>query len=465
MVALVLGLTEGAARLVGPEIPAWRPADEQGVMMTGHPTRLWGLAPGVNGNGRGTATVAPIGLRAPVPVVPRPAGRARIAIVGDSSLFGHGVGDDQTLGAALDREFQARDLDVDIINAGIPGYSTAQSRILLGELVWGLEPTLLLIGSVWSDNNFDHYTDADLLRTAATWRHNPLSHLASMRLLAGWLDRLRGGSGAHLVSWTRSSGRPKGQVRRVSLVDYATNLDLMVREAAERGVGAAFLGLANRDMVMEIHADGGSWDPYFAAQAASAQAHGLPRTTVAPVLTAALAEGLSLDELFVDELHPTGEAFRRIATSLADGLQAASWPMAPLLAQGPSFDTSGLKDPWTTQKEGPGNFDSPQRLLFEDQREAPAEGTSSSREPGPPPVAPWNVGGEVRGPEGPVSIELLSLDGRVLASARLPRPGTFSLRVRGDVAEVKLVATGADGSRVEIEGIGASSGSVGVELR
>ena len=70
MTTLVLGGLEAYARWVDPIVPQWQAPDAAGVIMTGHPTRLWGMAPGVRRNGDTTATINDLGLRGAVPVVP-----------------------------------------------------------------------------------------------------------------------------------------------------------------------------------------------------------------------------------------------------------------------------------------------------------------------------------------------------------------------------------------------------------
>jgi len=79
-----LSLGEGVARVVGPLTPTWQGNDPGGVIMVGHPTRLWGMGPGRRDNAGATATISEIGLREPVPTTPRPAGRQRILLLGDS---------------------------------------------------------------------------------------------------------------------------------------------------------------------------------------------------------------------------------------------------------------------------------------------------------------------------------------------------------------------------------------------
>lgn len=462
-----LGVAEVASRAIGPEIPAWRALDKPGTLLVGHDTRLWGIAPGVAGNGLGQATVDPIGLRSPIPERPRPEGVERVLIVGDSSIFGHGVPDDQTLSVHLGTALRERGVDVDTVNGGIPGYSTEQTLALLDEVGWDVEPTLLVIANLWSDNNFDVWHDRDLLHTAKVFHQNPLRRSALYTLLASSIDRLRGGSGARVITWTRTSGAPSGDVvRRVPLHDYARNLDTLARQAAERGVGVAFLGLANRDLVAKTF-DEGSWDIYIQTQTAVAEHHGAVRVEAQGALQEALDQGATLDDLFVDELHPSGPAHARIAEALADGLVGAGWPADPQLGSLESaFDPTGLTDAWHTQVEVAGGRGSPQQQLIDGAEVPVSAGTpdggkvEGGRVEGgkvddarptpdvPPASAPdWWVEGEVQtDAPGGVLVEL-KVDGQVLSSARLRKAGPYRLQVRGNQDAVQVVATDANGDQ------------------
>ena len=52
--------------------PTWGAADNPSVVLTGHPTRLWGLTEGERQNLDTVATVNALGLRGDVPQMPRP---------------------------------------------------------------------------------------------------------------------------------------------------------------------------------------------------------------------------------------------------------------------------------------------------------------------------------------------------------------------------------------------------------
>lgn len=335
-VALV---AEGGARVIGATLPGWS-AGVGGVMMIGSDTRLWAMAPGTWPNGATQATVNAWGLRGEVPEVPRPAGRQRILVVGDSSFFGHGIADDQTIPVRLEAELRAGGADVDVFNGAIPGYSTEQTLRLLDEVGWRHEPTLLVVGNLWSDNNIDAFRDVDLLQSVGS-RTNPLMRSAFVTLAASWIDRVRGGTGAHLVTWTHDSTWPTDQDRRVALQDYAHNLDTMVHRAREHGAGVAFVAPVNRGLAEGRYREGAIWDVYFDAQAQVAAWHGLPVVSAAEAMA---ADPAAADAKFVDVMHPSALGAQLMAQGIAHTLTASGWPGVALTGRAEPFDPSGLTD-------------------------------------------------------------------------------------------------------------------------
>lgn len=470
-VLIFLFVGEGVALLVGPVTPGWQGADPGGVIMVGHSTRLWGMGPGRRQNAGAWATISELGIRAPLPELPRPSGRQRVLIVGDSTFFGHGVNDDQTIAVQLASQLRARGLDVDTVNGGVPGYSTEQTRILLDEVGWDLEPTLILVGNLWSDNNFDHFRDIDLLHTRQVFLQNPLAESALYQLLAGAIDRLRDGQDARIVTWTKKSTWSTSGIRRVAVKRYAENLDQIGRDAAARGIGVAYLQPCNIDQARgEIAADL-AWGPYFDSQRAVAAHHHVPLLSVQPDLAAA-ATAESAEALFVDEMHPSADGNVVFARSVADQLLAAGWPSRPLLAEGGVFVAGGIADIEPNGMASNVNELSPQTNLFpvtgaqpwhqvaekaEQERVDRAASVEAERarragrEPDPvavvSPDADWWVKGRV--PEGapPFRVEITRADGSVESSAILQEPGDFSLRVRGTSTAVVVVVTSANGAR------------------
>lgn len=447
VVALLLG--EGFARIVGPEVPAWRGGDSGSVIMVGHPTRLWGMGPGVRQNSGTTATINDLGLRGPVPTTPRPVGRERILVLGDSTYFGHGVADDETFPAQLEGRLAAAGLAAEVVNGGVPGYSTEQSRLLLDETAWALEPTLLVVGNLWSDNNFDHFQDADLLRTrnmvTESWL---LSQSTFFQLLAGTIDRMRGGEGAHIVTWTKSSVWPTVGVRRVSLRRYAENLDAIVRDARARDIGVVFFTPCNREISRGDSADDVAWGPYFDVQERVATHHQVPRAASREAMAAAAAE-VGAEALFLDEMHPTAAGHAIFARVTAETILGAKWPGQRLLGTKEPFPLDDVHD---TLPESSGGLNprSPQINLFAGGDTPPVTSVQADGGDG---VRYWTLTGQVKGGEGSVRIEVRSVKGEQVSVATLPAAGPFRVNVRTDHPEVRVVAIDSAGAQVELDAV------------
>ncbi|MDO9280586.1 MAG: SGNH/GDSL hydrolase family protein [Pseudomonadota bacterium] len=324
VLVLALATLEALARTVGLQIPALEAptAGSDTVLLNPHPTRLWYTAPGVKRSAGFTSTINALGLRGALPADPKPAGVPRVLVVGDSSLFGHGVADDETYPAQLEQILLGLGRRVEVLNGGTPGYSTEQTRIFLAEDGWALQPDLLVIASVWSDNNFDSFRDADLLHTQHAFA-NPLARSALYRLLASWADVLQGGRGARIVTWTQAHQVATEAGRRVSLPRYVENLDAMVNDATTRDIGVLFLTLTNLERVKGDRTRV-SWEPYLAAQREVALFHGAPLLDAQLVYTSAnLADP---QDLFVDAMHPSALGHQLLARLTARRLVGDGWP-------------------------------------------------------------------------------------------------------------------------------------------
>lgn len=413
-------LAEGVGRVFDPQLPRWQGHDSGQVVMVGHPERLWGMGAGERMNGGTTAMISEKGLREPLPSTPRPSARQRIMITGDSSFFGHGVADDETLAVQLERRMQAQGMDVDVINGAIPGYSTEQSLLLMEQVGWELEPTLVIMGNLWSDNNFDHFRDRDLLATHASLGSGLAQYSAFFRLLAAGINRLRPGAEARIVTWTTSSEFPDVGVRRVPIQDYGQNLDRMVHLARENGAGVAFLGPSNRDTVVQGRLPDHVWAGYFDAQAQVAAHHGTVRIDTLPPFQAAFNDGSSLDDLFLDEMHPTTLGQGLLAQAISDGLTQAGWPDNPLHGVDTPFDPSGLRD-HTGGTSDDVNQLSPQSNLFAGARPPDPRQAAAPGEEVLPPGA-WMLRGSVGTAAFPVQVTVLDTQGRELGQDTLLDP-------------------------------------------
>jgi len=315
--ALLLGLAEGLARLVPPPLVSPGP---MAVLLSAHPTRIWGLTPGTFHEAGVPVTIGEDGLRQTA----RSEARQRVLTLGDSSIYGYGLTDDQTLHASLGRALTASGVDADVICAAVPGYSTEQTLVLLEELGWDLAPDVLVVGNLWSDANIDHFQDRTWLEALAAGPaqvERGLARSAAWR----WIRRWRTPAEAWYlpVGWIRDPMR-RGD-HRVPVADYAANLETLIQAGRERGAQAILLQPTNRIRMADlVRADPSvhGWAPWFSAQRDVAARLGVPLVDARDVVQ---ATGLAGDEAFLDDMHPTGAVNAALGARLAQVISERGW--------------------------------------------------------------------------------------------------------------------------------------------
>jgi len=86
--------------------------------------------------------------------VEKPSGVFRVAGLGDSVMFGWGVGEEDTYLRVLERRFDsvANDrLEVEVLNFAVPGYNTAMEVVAFREKVLDFSPDLMVLHFVHND--------------------------------------------------------------------------------------------------------------------------------------------------------------------------------------------------------------------------------------------------------------------------------------------------------------------------
>ncbi|MEO6029284.1 MAG: GDSL-type esterase/lipase family protein [Candidatus Binatia bacterium] len=128
-----------------------------------------------------------LGLRGAAVAVKRP-GAQRVLALGDSFTYGHGVQDAEAYPAVVEALLRARAHDVQVLNAGVPGYNTDQSYTYALRDGLALAPDVIVLGIHCSDVS-DNYEsslydveDGRLLRRDA--RHTRMYELGSV---VGWI--------------------------------------------------------------------------------------------------------------------------------------------------------------------------------------------------------------------------------------------------------------------------------------
>ncbi|MFQ5669538.1 MAG: SGNH/GDSL hydrolase family protein [Acidobacteriota bacterium] len=116
-------------------------------------TLIWELVPGWNGReGYGTVNINSLGLREREFSPAKSDGVFRVLCVGDSVTFGHWVEAEQAFPRRLEALLQrGSSSTIQVINAGVPGYSPFQELAWLREKGWDLKPDLVVVGFVLND--------------------------------------------------------------------------------------------------------------------------------------------------------------------------------------------------------------------------------------------------------------------------------------------------------------------------
>ncbi len=265
------------------------------------PSLTWHLEPNYIGMSTGVVvTHNSIGLRSPEVSCQKPPGSWRVLLLGDSTIYGHGVKEPDTLRSRLEAALRkATGADrIDVVNGGVPGFSSHQSLGLFRQLDGCIQPDVVVIASLFCDAELASRPDDERLEEGngprlpfdraaggSQYRASPevsgkrpggshgdpppwATSLARRLVEASALVRL---GYAAVVSvrrpdawerlWVRSPGGEPARtgVRRVSLEDYRRNLGAMARLAKHRGATPVFFVLASRaDLAALCEAGGGT---------------------------------------------------------------------------------------------------------------------------------------------------------------------------------------------------------------
>jgi lysophospholipase L1-like esterase len=147
---------------------------------------------------RWTVRTGAAGFRSPdFSPAPEP-GRVRVLALGDSSTFGWGVEAEETwpgrLPAALARETGRPPESFEVLNLGVPGYSTFQGRVLLERVALPLAPELVVWSYLANDGAAIGGADAELYARRASWIGAVLEQLHRSRAyetLEAWIAAAR----------------------------------------------------------------------------------------------------------------------------------------------------------------------------------------------------------------------------------------------------------------------------------
>jgi len=189
--------------------------------VTPHPTRGFALRPDFVSD---LYTINVDGFRG-APLPPDPEAHFRIAALGESTTFGWKVPDRHTYPHALGQGLNRREpqIPVLVLNAGVPSYSSAQTRLYLEELLVTFRPQVVLLSVLWNDVMFSlvrpWYPELLVRRQPPAWRSLLARHSALYRAFS-----------------MRDAVDASAHLEPAALEAYLANLEAMLDLCAQAGV-------------------------------------------------------------------------------------------------------------------------------------------------------------------------------------------------------------------------------------
>jgi lysophospholipase L1-like esterase len=240
------------------------------------------------------------------PLAPAPPDAWRIAVLGDSCVFGLPLAAGHSLPEALERELAARlgDERALVANCGVPGYSSVQIAALLEELLAGdaRPDEVVLYPAAWNDSApAAGKTDVELARETAGWRG-----FLRRSALAGALRALsRTGAEQEAASETRPARVPAEEVEAL--------VRGMVQACKRAGIGVTLVAPPHPERFRASHAR-------MFEDAESVRRAGRAEGAALIDLQATLGEPALEERFFADLVHPAPEGHLALAAALAEEL-------------------------------------------------------------------------------------------------------------------------------------------------
>ncbi len=285
------------------------PSAELGWELAPGPCTSFGVPP--------STTINDMGLRGPLPG-PKPEGRKRLLTLGDSTVFGVLVSDDQVFGAVAARTVQRRSgHDMEFLGGGVPGYSSEQARRLYGRRLRELNADFVVIATLWSDSQPSPRSDRETMFSKRERLVAPLQRSALFRLMKAWIGRV---SRPRQVAWElQRAGGPT----RVPLERYRDNLWEMIEMVRDDGATPVLLLLpSDRDLRRE---------PLEPPRPDYRDAMRRVATERGALLVDGAAPFVGGDpSLMADDVHPTAAGHQLLGETLAEALIGALPALEPL---------------------------------------------------------------------------------------------------------------------------------------
>lgn len=296
---------------------AWTHLPEPAILQT-HPTRLYEPKP----NLRGIARTDTRGFRGP----DRPTQHehlVRIAVLGDSTVFGFGVfyGDSFVGRAASELRARYPAVDIDVVDAACYGYTSWQNRLDLEDRVLPLAPDVVVLCLAgFNDSVGALEMDDEAWSRVGPSRDSTLTRVTRNSRLVQLIRRATEGvapsppvtSAADPAQSPPPHRDGSEPLRRVSPQQYEANVREMIARIRQSGATPVLMTHSFRE---DLLAEDSTRARYRAALETIAR-----ETNVELVNGAgALEDGAT--RFYYDRIHPTEEGHARLATALVATLE------------------------------------------------------------------------------------------------------------------------------------------------
>ena len=236
--------------------------------------------------------------------------RIRVLALGDSCSFGVGVEDDETWPSQLEASLAAMDYDVQVINAGVPGYTAYQGASFLQKNVAELQPDVVICCFGFNDQ--------------LTWASRSDLETAALLERNRWQSALRRHCRLYRglnLAWNKAGNGRRTAVARPRLfpIEYVS---LLYRIKMLCDAHDAPLILLVWPFADQVAAQEHRLGPYQTLTKRLGEFQRIPVVNLVPEFISAA------QPLYVDHIHANADGCRVTATSLAQ-------TVAPILDERP----------------------------------------------------------------------------------------------------------------------------------
>lgn len=217
----------------------------------------------------------------------------RIICIGDSSTFGWDVVQGQAYPKIVEKMLTARfpDKKLEVLNCGVPGYSSHQAHILLEQTIWNLHPDLLVVAFGRNDeldtafaptSSGINRTDKELMPIRGGNQKTPqrkfMQVIRDLPVYRFALKFIVDKKSRKVVDAGGIGKNYKDVQRRVSIEDYERNLEWIVRKAKRKEIPVVLLAV------------GMFFEDYRKVLQKVGQKEGIPAIDMFPILLKAVPE-------------------------------------------------------------------------------------------------------------------------------------------------------------------------------